>query len=391
MAPVECFLHRPLAELSAARANKCCALVSATGSPSVRVKRKTLKRNFLRMSEGQKAELYERGEAMDNALVVDTWKRKNFTRIVYESFRNARGTSLYIRGTPLKLFYSYSNQDEGKNLPKMDFVPSHECSEGIFISGKDAYLFSPPARNVTHLRLDQAAEFDLLSMPVYSGNNFLGSFVVEGQAGKRLFIHKHAPDDIPFLLKFAASAASKCRSMMEGWFDPLTSLLNSTAFEHEIIPSIRHWLNRDYTFSVLLMDLDNFKLINDTYGYHAGDAGLCLAANRIVRHIRNVCIDLSPTRPDYADFGIRLHGDEFVIVLFNSIGKNSLAVAERLRNQIAEIIYQDIHLSASIGLMDSVYIAKKLESDKEFNFMFGLNHLLRLSKGVKNSISSALG
>ena len=77
-------------------------------------------------------------------------------------------------------------------------------------------------------------------------------------------------------------------------------------------------------FSVLLLDIDHFKLVNDTHGHGAGDDTLRAFAQRVREHLRQ------------GDTCARYGGEEFVVVLPGTTLVAALEVAERLRQGVAE-------------------------------------------------------
>lgn len=95
------------------------------------------------------------------------------------------------------------------------------------------------------------------------------------------------------------------------FFDPLTELPNRVQFQDRL----QVIMNTDPTVSLLYIDLDDFKMINDTYGHAAGDAILC--------HVGRI---LSSLASDHRGFAARLAGDEFAIVvpIDDSAGLSSL-------------------------------------------------------------------
>lgn len=106
--------------------------------------------------------------------------------------------------------------------------------------------------------------------------------------------------------------------------DDLTGLLNRRylldRMEEELSRSLRY--NRQ--MSVLMLDLDHFKQINDSFGHPAGDRILEGVAVTIMNSIRTI------------DIAARYGGDEFVIVLPETDTGMALLIAERLRSSIAE-------------------------------------------------------
>lgn len=85
--------------------------------------------------------------------------------------------------------------------------------------------------------------------------------------------------------------------------DPLTHLTNRSLFNDRLESALRHARRHQSAFSLLFIDLNDFKSINDRYGHAAGDRVLCEVAQRLQRGVREV------------DTVARLGGDEFVILL----------------------------------------------------------------------------
>jgi diguanylate cyclase (GGDEF)-like protein len=86
------------------------------------------------------------------------------------------------------------------------------------------------------------------------------------------------------------------------------------------------------------MDLDNFKYVNDDLGHHVGDELLCLVAQHIQRHIREIDI--------FARFG----GDEFCVLLVNTTPIASHKVSQKLQLSISELMHsKNWPVTISIG------------------------------------------
>ncbi|WP_432746056.1 bifunctional diguanylate cyclase/phosphodiesterase [Methylobacter sp. G7] len=125
--------------------------------------------------------------------------------------------------------------------------------------------------------------------------------------------------------------------------DPLTGLHNRRQFNdilnYEIGRSERH----QHEFSLLMLDLDDFKDINDSYGHPAGDTALCSIANVLLEHTRN------------GDLCARIGGDEFAIILTETGPKGARVVAEKIGKALRELAITSaqgnrFHLTVSIGV-----------------------------------------
>jgi diguanylate cyclase (GGDEF)-like protein len=126
--------------------------------------------------------------------------------------------------------------------------------------------------------------------------------------------------------------------------DPLTGALNRRAFALIAEKALARSRRSSKPLSVLIMDLDKFKHINDQYGHEAGDALLCrfvVCANKIFRGEDVFC---------------RFGGEEFVALLPNTSAEQAHVAAERLRTAFAEESHEastlTTPLTVSIGIAE---------------------------------------
>ena len=124
--------------------------------------------------------------------------------------------------------------------------------------------------------------------------------------------------------------------------DAVTGLANRNAFNERLEFAIREAGQFQETVAMLLLDLDNFKQVNDTLGHQAGDELLRVIGQRIVRTLRR------------EDFVARLGGDEFAVILRNvSARSEAMQVCTKLVDMIAlpvPIEGHDFFVTASIGV-----------------------------------------
>jgi len=119
--------------------------------------------------------------------------------------------------------------------------------------------------------------------------------------------------------------------------DTLTGLRNRRAFERALDQELAIAERRVTPLSLLIVDADHFKRINDNHGHAAGDQALQTLARLLEGVARTI------------DFVARVGGEEFAILLPNTDEAGALAVAERMRSAVAEAPWPDAPLTVSIG------------------------------------------
>jgi len=125
--------------------------------------------------------------------------------------------------------------------------------------------------------------------------------------------------------------------------DSLTGLNNRRVFKERLDEEIVRSFRYNRSFSIMMLDLDKFKKVNDTYGHPAGDRVLQQSARIILQRIRN------------CDFAARYGGEEFVVILPETSEENSVTIGERIKDTIAQHTFnlpdgKDIRITISIGI-----------------------------------------
>ena len=149
---------------------------------------------------------------------------------------------------------------------------------------------------------------------------------------------------------------TKDRLMHDALHDPLTQLGNRKLFLDRLQQAhLRAQRVPGYQFSVLFIDLDRFKGVNDGLGHQAGDQLIIATANRMTNSLRHIDM-MSRGEGDVggADFVARMGGDEFTILLDNISNQwVPVRMAERLMSVMAEpfvLDEQQVIVTASIGI-----------------------------------------
>ncbi len=124
--------------------------------------------------------------------------------------------------------------------------------------------------------------------------------------------------------------------------DPLTNLYNVRHFQ-EALPVVMERTRRTHRpASLIMVDLDHFKRINDTWGHEVGNVALKQTARILCHQVRIV------------DTVCRYGGEEFIIVLPDTGLRPAIRIAERIRNEIAEKPVRhdrgEFHMTASMGV-----------------------------------------
>lgn len=126
--------------------------------------------------------------------------------------------------------------------------------------------------------------------------------------------------------------------------DPLTGVLNRRSFTRRFGQEMQRLTRYNQVFSVLILDIDKFKMVNDTYGHLAGDK--CL--KEVVKRIQSILRQ--------SDILARCGGEEFVIIMPGTNSGSAEAAAEKLRKAIANTRFlyrrREISLTISIGVTE---------------------------------------
>lgn len=140
-----------------------------------------------------------------------------------------------------------------------------------------------------------------------------------------------------------ANARTHARALDEAATDPLTGLANRRALELRLRQEFRRAQRSGQPLSVLILDVDHFKYVNDRYGHAAGDAVLVRLAEIVKGQLRGF------------DLVARYGGEEFVVLLPGIGGTSARTVAERIRHAVAGTALvlpdgRELGVTISIGL-----------------------------------------
>ncbi|MEA4856719.1 GGDEF domain-containing protein, partial [Solidesulfovibrio sp.] len=162
--------------------------------------------------------------------------------------------------------------------------------------------------------------------------------------------------------------------------DGLTRIHNRRAFDERLVEELRRHQRYGHSMSLLMLDIDHFKSINDSYGHLMGDHVLREVGKIISERLRST------------DFTARYGGEEFVVILPQTTEEQSRILAERLRRIIAEAEFRSdgkaFGITASIGaatLLPGALIKRKELLDKADKALYQAKRLGR------NQVCTSLG
>lgn len=182
----------------------------------------------------------------------------------------------------------------------------------------------------------------LLCVPLIAKGETIGVINISNKKNNKLFNQK----DLEFMTSLsnqAAIAIDNAKLYELATKDGLTKLYISRHFYTLLENEIRRCSRYKHKMSLLMLDIDNFKNINDTYGHLIGDQILRELSNEISQTVRKI------------DIPARYGGEEFIVILPETTKEDAVIIAERLRVNISKIkvkAKEDTYISptTSIGV-----------------------------------------
>lgn len=238
-------------------------------------------------------------------------------------------------------------QAAGMEFYNLDTLFGHVITEGRpVISNNPA---TDPRRGGTPPGHPELESF--LGLPFFKGPELIGVVGIANRSGGYDIGH------VPFLQPFL----STCANLVEGFrdrqrreqaeraldrmarLDDLTQLPNRRAFLERLDSEVRRAIRYETPLTLLVIDLDHFKRVNDTYGHAVGDDVL----RGVAEILRSECRG--------SDYAGRIGGEEFVVYLTETDNERALLAAERIRKRVGEKHFFSMensrfHVTCSIGV-----------------------------------------
>ena len=192
----------------------------------------------------------------------------------------------------------------------------------------------------------QPSTHSVLCVPIKGREEVLGVIELANCLGKQSFSEEDIPT-LKSLADYAAIALENARYVQRMHeltiMDDCTDLYNARHLNFVLDAEIYRSTRYDHEFSVIFLDLDHFKQVNDVHGHLVGSKLLWMIGDLIKSNLRLI------------DYAFRYGGDEFVIILPQTSKENALIVLRRLKSLLdSKVFFQEenlnIKVTASFGI-----------------------------------------
>lgn len=193
--------------------------------------------------------------------------------------------------------------------------------------------------------LEKIQSSELVVMPLKAKNSVNGIIVADNHFTQRSV----TGDDIQMFTMLCNQAGLAIENSQlyekikhKSYTDSLTEVYNHGFFQDRLSAAIEQARHNHQTVSLIMLDLDDFKLLNDNFGHQTGDCVLKEVADVLKKSSREI------------DFVCRYGGEEFAVILTGTSRKQAFTIAERLRKNIEAhpigLLPKGMYITASMGV-----------------------------------------
>jgi diguanylate cyclase (GGDEF)-like protein len=277
--------------------------------------------------------------AIRNSLEIDSVLQTTVTEV--GRALNVQHCALRIEGEPGK--------EPLTNCYFRDGAGSDDAEEAGLLADLDAYNVRLAGRYKNYV-LDGRGDSDassnnvhpLAAVPLIYQKRFMGVLLVRSDDPTRtwqeneILLLRTVADQVTVAVSHARLFS---QMQQQALTDGLTGCFNRRSFEMQLERDLHMATRMRLPLSLILLDLDNFKRVNDTFGHEAGDVALRLLADGLRDELRSV------------DTAARYGGEEFAVILPQAGIDGAMIVAERLRRRIELMEVPGVgHVTASLGI-----------------------------------------
>ena len=282
-----------------------------------------------------------------------------FSKLIPEYSRGMYFHLRYEKGKKVLFLLAHDNFE---NIPDNLFFPLDErigIVSRVAVEQEPYETLSPQEDYFCDQKFVEITKIgSFVALPVVINKETIGVFVIETKNKKR----KYSSEELNLLSLFASQigiALESARLYEEveniAFLDGLTEIYNRRYFEKALQNEIERVKRYGGKVSLLMIDIDDFKVYNDTHGHPAGDEALYLVAKILKENTRNV------------DVVARYGGEEFGIILIQTGKKEAVEKGEALRKLVSEYKFPheetqpggDITISVGVATCPEDAIDKK--------------------------------
>ncbi|MEW8029611.1 MAG: sensor domain-containing diguanylate cyclase [Candidatus Thiodiazotropha sp.] len=318
------------------------------------------------------------GYGEKRGIVIINYTPNELLQRIAGNFKTLRGSAVmlnsqgyWLQGVPEEQLWGFMyGRDETFATQKADVWAAVNSSEkGSFFTDDGVYIFKR-AYPLIRDRLGTLENVDETVVPSLNRAekrywiflSHISKNLIEDLTAKRMIVAT-----ITYLLLFLVTAVISVlfaknsvqkkqafRKLQQyATTDDLTGLANRRELDKVALREFKRATRFSRHLSVLMLDLDHFKAINDTYGHNVGDS--------VLRHVSDICVGSIRGQ----DFMARYGGEEFTILLPETDIENGGMLAQRICDQIASVPYQQGQQSITITV--SVGASEIEDGDVDFN------------------------
>ena len=268
---------------------------------------------------------------------------------ISELFRPDNWSLLLVDEETSELYFGIVTGEAAESLKEIRLKPGEGIAGWVATRGEPLVLPDAYADERFASRMDQITNMQtrsIVCVPVQSQQKILGVIELVNCSGDFLTGHEDL-FRLQALADYAAIAIQNAHHVKRihdlTITDDCTKLFNSRHFHSILDSEIYRSTRYQFNVSLIFIDLDHFKDVNDTYGHLAGSRLLGEVGDVIKENLRLI------------DFGFRYGGDEFVVLLPQTGIQGTLIVAQRLQRIIAKQTFLrenglNVSITASMGI-----------------------------------------
>ncbi|MBI4977501.1 MAG: sensor domain-containing diguanylate cyclase [Spirochaetes bacterium] len=275
-------------------------------------------------------------------------------RFAIEAVAADRGSLLAMDKSKNKLYYKYTfTYRDGRldltsysdKLIGIEYGPG-ESLAGICIDTKEIITVDDVQKDTRYQpradRILKVKARSVVCIPLTVQGDVVNVVELVRNAGGPPFDDEDI-ETLKIITNFAATTMENSKLFVWAITDSLTKISNIHYFMKQFESEVKRSKRYNTNFSLLVLDVDNFKTVNDTYGHQVGD--------QVLQHLSNILV--TSTRDDI-DIPARYGGDEFVVMLPSTSKTDAKFVAQKIMNEVrAGGVTTDtgtVQYSVSIGI-----------------------------------------